>query len=276
MSNADVTYLKYAMCNSALVATDELRISPLGSGFMAGEGIFETIRVRNSRVVLFDLHHARLAASLKILAAPPGSSRDEFLAGCIQVIAENSLVDGSVKLLIFGEAKSWSELILARQAAYTPAQYEQGFHLKTFPCDLRMDPFHGLKSLNYLRNVQARRKALAAGFDEAIFVNPNQQVLEGAGTNIFVVKDGVISTPPLGSGILPGVMRATIIQKLKLLTIRERDVTLDELLQADEVFLTNALLGIMPVAGVDGHAYTLFVNPVTRSMTAALTEVLGD
>jgi branched-subunit amino acid aminotransferase/4-amino-4-deoxychorismate lyase len=242
---------------------------------MAGEGLFETVRVQNSRLMLFDSHHARLTASLISLEESPGSSRDELHRRCVQVIAANSLVTGSLKIVVFKELAGWTELILARQTTYTPTQYEKGFRLKTFPCDLRMDPFNGLKSLNYLRNLHAKRTALAAGFDEAVFVNPKQQVLEGATTNIFIVKDGLISTPPLDSGILPGVMRAAIVQKLESRTFRQSEISLDELLQADEVFVTNALLGIMPVIGVDGHAYALGGNPVTRSLIAALVKVLA-
>ena len=216
MSNTNVSYLKYAMCEAAVIATDELRISPLGSGFMAGEGLFETVRVQDSRPLLFDSHHARLAASLRSLDESPGSlGWDELHRRCVQVIAANSLVNGSLKIVVFREVTGWTELILARPATYTLAHYGKGFRLKTFPCDLRVDSFSGLKSLNYLRNLHAKAHGCRRGFDDAVFVNPNQHVLEGATTNIFIVKDCVISTPPLSSGILPGVMRAAIIQKLE-------------------------------------------------------------
>lgn len=270
MNPPDPGYLRFAMLGGSVVATDALKISPLGSGFMFGEGLFETVRVHSSRPMLFDDHYARLAAALDGLGAGPVSSSAELSARCGQLIAANSLVNGSLKIVVFHEAAGWSEMILARNATYAPARYEAGFRLKTVPGDLRVDPLHALKSLSYLANHHAKRMALAAGFDEAVFVDPNQRVLEGATTNVFIVKDRKVSTPPLPSGILPGVMRARVLQLSGPAAIHERDVALDELRRADEVFVTNALLGIMPVAQVDATACDLTRNPVTRSLMAAL------
>ena len=252
-----------------------LKVSPLGSGFMFGEGVFETMRVQNSRAMLFDAHDARLASSLNYLGAVPAVARGELHARCAKVIAANALIHGSLKIIVFKEATGWSEMILARAATYAAARYEAGFRLKTTLCDLRVDPLHALKSLNYLPNIHAKRIALAAGFDEALFFNPQRQVLEGATTNVFIVKDGAVSTPRLQSGILPGIMRAWVIQMPSLPPFIERNVTLDELLWADEVFVTNTLLGIMPVARVDDTAYHLGNNSTTRLLMAALVNRLG-
>jgi branched-subunit amino acid aminotransferase/4-amino-4-deoxychorismate lyase len=275
MMTADSPYLKYAMCNAAVIETAALKISPLGAGFMSGEGLFETVRVRNSRPVLFEAHHARLIASLRGLDDHPAtSSRGELHTRCMRVIAANDLVNGSLKIIVFKELTGWTELILVRLPFYGPADYERGFQLKTFPGDLRVDPLNSLKSLNYLRNARARRVAVAAGFNDALFIDPTQQVLETASANIFIVKDCVISTPPVGSGILPGVMRAAIIGRLGLRAVQEREVSQDELIEADEVFVTNALLGVMPVSRVDSTFYDLGKNAVTRSVMTAITNQL--
>jgi branched-subunit amino acid aminotransferase/4-amino-4-deoxychorismate lyase len=90
------------------------------------------------------------------------------------------------------------------------------------------------------------------------------------------VKGSLVITPPLERGILPGVMRACILQLLAPPHLSERDVSVDELLRADEVFVTNALLGIMPVARVDATTYDLGTNRITRSLMAALAERLGE
>lgn len=275
MTGPETEYLSWVMFNDSVIATDMLKVSPLGSGFMFGEGVFETMRVQNSRAMLFDAHDARLASSLNYLGAVPAIARGELHARCAKVIAANSLVNGSLKIVVFKETTGWSEMILARPATYEAFHYEAGFRLKTTLCDLRVDPLHALKSLNYLSNIHAKRTALAAGFDEALFFNPQRQVLEGATTNIFMVKDGAVSTPRLQSGILTGIMRACVMQMPGSLSIIERDVTLDELLQADEVFVTNTLLGIMPVARVDTTAYSLGNNSITRLLMAALVNRLG-
>jgi branched-subunit amino acid aminotransferase/4-amino-4-deoxychorismate lyase len=269
MTVPDSEYLRFAMFNGSVIATDALHVSPLGSGFMFGEGLFETVRVQNSRPILFDAHHARLAGSLNSFGAPPPSSHDELLDRCHKVIAANVLVNGGLKIIVFRDTTGWSEMILAREGTYAAERYETGFRLMTVACDLCVGQIHALKSLNYLPNIQAKRMALAAGFDEAVFFDPHLYVLEGATSNIFIVKDRVVSTPPLQSGVLPGVVRACVLQKLGPLAVCERNVALDELLQADEVFVTNALLGIMPVAQVDATAYDLGSNTITCALMAA-------
>lgn len=192
---------------------------------------------------------------------------------CMRVIAANSLVNGNLKIVLFKEPAGWSELILARAPSYTLAHYEKGFRLKSFPGDLRVEPLNGLKSLNYLRNLYAKRQAVLEGFDEALFINPVDQLLEGASTNVFIIKDRVISTPSLDAGILPGIMRGTIVRKIGQL-VHEREISRQELLEADEVFVTNALLGIMPVAQVDEKTFDLSGNAITRSLSAALVQYM--
>lgn len=275
MNPPDAGFLGRAMLNGTVIATDALRVSPLGSGFMFGEGIFETVRVLETQPRWLAAHQARLAASLGMLGAALPAAAGGFHARCLQVIAANSLVNGSLKIVVFKETPGWSELILARPAPEPPARYEAGFRLQTVAGDLRVDPLRALKSLNYLSNHRAKRSAVAAGFAEAVFLDPRQRVLEGATTNVFVVKDGAVRTPPLSSGILPGVMRAAILQLPPPPEIRESDVTLAELQEADEVFVTNVLLGIMPVVQVDATCFDLTRNPVTRSLMEALEVFAG-
>jgi len=259
-------YLRYAMFNGTARETPALRVSPLGPGFMFGEGLFETVRVRDAHPLFFADHHARLAASLAFLDAPPPSARDEMHARCLQVIAANSLRDGNLKIAVFRDTSGWSELILAREGGYGPEIYQKGFRLMTVTGGPRNEPLQALKSLNYLGNIRAKRAALAAGYDEAVFVDAHGHVLEGATTNVFVVRDRVVWTPPLSCGILPGVMRARVIGMLEPAGLRECDLSLAALLEADEIFVTNALLGIMPVSQVDQTAYDLSGNPATRTL----------
>ena len=266
MDASGIDCLRFAMLNGAIGDTAALRVSPLGPGFMFGEGVFETIRVWSSAPVFFADHYARLAVSLGFLSAPPLSAHDELHARCARVIAANSLVSGNLKLVVFRDTAGWSELILARPGAYGPEDYVRGFQLKSVVCDPRIDPLHALKSLNYLGNIRAKRTALASGCDEALFIDPKRQVLEGATTSVFIVKDRMVRTPSLSCGILPGVMRARVIQMLEPCSVQECDVSLDALLDAEEVFVTNALLGIMPVVRVDQVAYDLKGNPITRAL----------
>jgi branched-subunit amino acid aminotransferase/4-amino-4-deoxychorismate lyase len=255
--------------------------------------VFETVRVLDGRPVGLAEHAARLAGSLDILgAAPatndtrtgvsdpgynqanPGAVPAGLAERCAAVIAANALADGSLKIAVFREAGGWAEEILARPSAYAPARHAAGFGLKTVPCDRREGLFLGLKTLHRPHHQAARAAALAAGFDEALWVDPRGLVLEGSVTNVYVVRDGLAGTPALSAGILPGVMRARVVQLLGPRALREGDIGIGELRQADEVFVTNALLGIMPVARVDGTTFDLAANPVTRALMAAVAESL--
>jgi branched-subunit amino acid aminotransferase/4-amino-4-deoxychorismate lyase len=270
MTTPEAGYLRWAMFDGRIAEAATLGVSPLAPGFMFGEGLFETVRVRDARPVFFADHHARLSASLAILGAPPPSSHDGLQAKCLQVIAANSLTDGNLKIVVFRDISGWSELILARAGSYGPELYERGFRLMTVTSGPRNAPLPALKSLNYLGNIRARRAALAAGYNEAVFVDAQGHVLEGATTNVFVVRDRVVWTPPLSRGILPGVMRARVIRMLEPADYSECDISPAVLLEADEVFVTNALLGIMPVGQVDQTAFDLGGNPVTRSLRERL------
>jgi len=275
MSAGDAPFMDYAARNGVILATSDMGISPLAPGFMYGEGFFETVAVRDERPRLLAEHHARLAASLHNVGTPPTSSCGEMHTRCARVIAANGLVNGSLKIVAFRDQYDWTEMIFARCAGYHPEDYKRGFRLLTLSCDLRVDTIHNMKSLNYYENILSRRVALDAGFDDTLLFDSNRRVLEGTMTNVFIVKDCVISTPALDAGILPGVMRARIIKVLPRGSVRERAIDIDEIPEADEVFVTNALLGVMPVALIDRTSYGLEDNLVTRSITAAMAKAGG-
>ena len=262
-------YQSQAMLNGRLFATEALRVSPLGDGFMFGHGLFETIKVQGGKPVFFEDHHARLARSSTELGLGLVPPTDALRERCDQVIAANQLTNGSLKLVIFQDESAVGELILTRDGLYPAESYTRGFRLRTVGGQARAGAQFAHKTLNYLHNITAKREAVAAGFDEALFVDENENLLEGAASSIFVVKEGRVLTPPTDGRILPGVARRRVILSLGD-RVREASVSLNELNEADEVFVTNALLGVMPVAQVDGQSYDLARNPVTREAMVML------
>ena len=139
---------------------------------------------------------------------------------------------------------------------YSRAVYQKGF--AGIVVSLRRNAFSPLplhKSLNFLENLLAKREAEDKGAEEAILLNTQGYLAEGAISNIFLLKDKKIVTPSLNSGILPGITRQTILEICATLKIplEERKVKLDELLAAEEAFLTNSLMEIMPLTRVDSH-----------------------
>ncbi len=239
------------MLDGKLCSAHTARISPLHEGFLYGHGLFETIKVSAGRPAFLAAHHARLSTSGLALDLPyklPLATLHERL---LKVIAANDVTHGSAKVTLFNQGDTVGELITTREFAYSPETYARGFRLQTRPTGRRVSGLTSYKTLNYLENIRARRAALAASFDEALFIDTAGEVIEGAGTNLFIVNDGVALTPPLASGPLPGIARAQVLALLGFARAREAVITTAELLSASEVFVTNALLGVMPVSRID-------------------------
>lgn len=256
--------MSHAAMNGRLVATAELRVSALSDGFMFGHGLFETIKVVGKSPVFFDDHYARLSRSAQALGLVLESGRDQLRSYCDRVIAANELEAGNLKVILFQAERGSGEIVLARAGLYPKETYDRGFYIKTEPTGVR-GPLAAHKTLNYYENIAAKRRGAAAGFDEPVFVDAAEVLLEGATTNIFVVKDGCVLTPPTDGRILPGVVRAHVLQLLGG-RADEGLVSLAQLRGADEVFVTNALLGVMPVSRVDEQVYDVGENSVTREL----------
>ncbi len=261
----------YVVLSGRLLDAGEARISPLGNGFMFGQGLFETIKVLGGRPVFFSDHFERLRRSAGELSLPFTASVDELRARCGHCLSANGLAEGSLKIVVFQDTDGTGELIVARKKTYFSEHYERGFTLKTFPGGQRAGKLFGLKTVNYLGNLQAKKAAQAAGCDEALFIDSTGLILEGATSNVFLVKSGEVLMPPLDGRILPGVARSRMRQLLK--NGRECAVPSELLSGADEVFVTNALLGVMPVAAVDQQRYDLNSNPVTKSLMEAIRKL---
>ncbi len=263
-------FLHHIVLNGDLVEATAARISPLGDGFSYGLGVFETVRVLRGRPVFFVDHFARLQRSARELGLAFATTAGELGGRCVRCLAANQLEDGGLKIAVFQDAAGIGELISARAAAYLPVHYEKGFALKTFSTSRHDDGLSRLKTLNYLENLRARRAAQAAGGDEALFVGADRRVLEGAASNVFVVKGGKIFTPPADGRILPGIARGQVLGILEVGRAHESAIEASALFEAEEIFVTSALLGVMPVAAVDEKRYDLTRNPVTRALMAAV------
>ena len=259
-----MNFQRYVILNGLLLDAGEARISPLGDGFMFGLGLFETIKVLNGRPVFFPDHFERLRRSAGELGLPFTAVAAELRARCEQCLSANGLGEGSLKIVMFQDVDGSGELIVARAKTYLLEHCERGFVLKTFPGGQREGKRFGLKTTNYLGNLQAKQAAVAAGCDEALFIDSAGLVLEGSTSNVFVVKSGEVMTPTLDGRILPGIARHRVLQLSK--NGRECTVSSQLLSGADEVFVTNALLGVMPVAAVDQQRYDLNHNPVTKAL----------
>ncbi|HEX9976122.1 MAG TPA: aminotransferase class IV [Dehalococcoidales bacterium] len=274
---SDIVYL-----NGSLIPRSQARISALDYGFLYGFGLFETMRAYAGRVFRLDRHLNRLARSAEVLGLPIGVT--DLRSAVIATIQANQLGDARVRIAVsIGEGGIVPDpstcdkptvLILAGHYQPYPEQvYEKGF--KAIVSSIRRNsqsPLSRLKSANYLESMLARQEARAAGVDEALCLNEKGLLAEASMSNVFLVTNGTLRTPGPGSGILPGITREAILELAPSLAINtlEDDVRRDELFQAQEAFLSNSLIEVMPLTEIDGKPVgSSRPGPLTRRLAAA-------
>lgn len=256
---SEIVYL-----NGSLIPRSQARISALDYGFLYGFGLFETMRAYEGQVFRLDRHLNRLVHSAEVLGLPIGVT--DLKSAVMATIQANQLGDARVRITIsIGEGGIVPDpstcdkptvLILAGHYQPYPEQvYEKGF--RAIVSSIRRNsqsPLSKLKSANYLESILARQEARAAGIDEALCLNEKGLLAEASMSNIFLVTNSILRTPGQDSGILPGITRETILELASPLGINtmEHDIRLDELFQAQEAFLTNSLMEIMPLTEMDG------------------------
>jgi branched-subunit amino acid aminotransferase/4-amino-4-deoxychorismate lyase len=174
-----------------------------------------------------------------------------------ELCRRNATADARVRITLSGGGHLL--VTVRKREALPPSWYARGAEVMVVPW--RRDPnapLVGHKTLSYLENVLTHEEARRRGCADALYVGLRGELLEGCVTNVFVVKDGKIATPSLGQGLLPGVTRKVV---LEIARVRERRVRLRELWEADEAFLTNALIEVLPIVRPPG--------PVTRRVSSA-------
>lgn len=209
-------------------------------GFLHGRGLFETLRAYSGVPFRLDDHLMRLTASaahFKMRFTPP--DLDPVVR---DLCSRNELDDAAVRITLSAEGRL---LVTARPRKPLPqAWYDRGCEVMVAPWrrDARM-ALAGHKVTSYLENILVHDEALERGCADALFVGLKGELLEGAVTNVFLVVKGKLVTPKL-PGILPGITRKIVME---LITVKERTVNIKELWKADEAFLTNALIEILPI-----------------------------
>ena len=263
---------EFIYLNGQLVRGFEARLSPFDHGFLYGYGLFETMRAYNGHIFRLDSHLTRLRCSAEsvglthsVLITDDG--KQSLKAACVATLAANRLKDARIRLTVSaGEGDmtpdprtcpSPTVLITARNLdPLSPEKYETGFKAAvSFLRRNSQSPLSRLKSTCYMENILARTTARAVGCDEAIFLNEQGYLAEGSTTNVFLVSHGELITPCFESGVLPGITRDAVLEIARTSNIKatERWVQLNELIEAEEAFLTNSILELMPLVSVEGR-----------------------
>jgi branched-chain amino acid aminotransferase len=248
------------------VDTNKASISVFDHGLLYGDGCFEGIRVYNGRILKLHSHIVRMFESAAALRLEPGYTIDEIKEAIRETVAINDRHDGYIRV-VFTRGKGSlglnpflcpkpSVFIIAEKIKlYTDEMYEEGMSIVVakrprLPIEC-LDP--QIKSLNYLNNILAKIEAIDAGVLEALMLNIDGEVAECTGDNIFIIKDGKISTPYTEAGILKGITRQFVINTIAPTlgyTVEERSISLDEVKDADEIFLTGTAAEIIGVSHI--------------------------
>lgn len=250
--------------NGMLKHEHEVAFWALDRSYLYGEGLFETMKATRGFIPFMAEHLNRLFRGMDLLRMQVNLSASKLEFALYQTLHHNRLKDAYLRLMLSRENKEIGSfepgdttnlVVLAKPFEKLPRRfYEEGLKAKVIE-DFRIspDPLCQVKSTNYLRPMLAQRMAQEKGADEALLLNIFGNVAEGATTNLFIFDGKKIVTPPVSEGPLPGVTRRVVIDLLvkNYIPYEERPVTLEELLGAQEAFLTNAIKEIAPLTRVN-------------------------
>ena len=254
--------------NGKLYPKDKAKISVFDHGLLYGDGVFEGIRCYNGNVFRFSEHIDRLYDSARAISMEIKLTRDELKDAVINTLKANNLKDSYIRLIVtrgvgklglnpFNCAESQIVIITDFIQLYSKELYEKGLDA-IIVATIRnhsnaLNP--NIKSLNYLNNILAKIESINAGATEGIMLNKDGYVAEGTGDNIFIVKNNEVLTPPTSAGILIGITRNVVMEIAKEagMTVKEEQLTRNDLYNADECFLTGTAAEIIPVANIDGR-----------------------
>ena len=276
-----------------LVPKSEAVVSVFDHGLLYGDGCFEGIRAYGGRILKLKSHLARMYESASLIRLNPAYDVDEVEDAVRATLEANGLEDAYIRLIFTRgvgtlglhpfKCPTPGTIVIADKIQLYPEElYENGMHVIVarrpripIPC---LDP--RIKSLNYLNNILAKIEAIDAGVLEAIMLNLEGEVAECTGDNIFMVKDGKLSTPSTSTGILHGVTRRFIMREIAPAcghTVEESVFPLEELLEADEIFLTGTAAEVIGVTRIDDHVIgDGKVGPVTRDCIAEFRRRIAE
>lgn len=265
--------------NGSIVGEAEPSVAALDHGVTVGDGGFETCKILDGEVFAADRHLARMDRTLAGLGLP-AADRGVLQQGIDAVLAEGEPIGfGRLRYTITGGPgplgsdrgeQGMSYIVTAGEAA----PFASTTAVATVPWTRNeRAATAGLKTTSYADNVIALKHAKERGGSEAIFANTRGELCEGTGTNIFVVVDGVVRTPPLDSGCLAGITRGLTIEWAREagIEVREEALPMDILMSAEEAFLTSSTRDVQPIHAVDGRGLSAPGPVSTRVQEAFVT-----
>ncbi len=285
----------YVYINGHIMEEARARISVFDRGLNYGDALFETMKAEEGEVRLIKAHMARLLAGIKLLGIPKSGLKklaSDIRAGVLtRLLKKNGLVRGVASLRITvtrgvdtgnylpKKGLSPTIIITVRPVDERHVRKIQSKGVKGILLKGASPALAGVKTVNFLPNVLGRAEAKARGASEGIFIDTKGYLLEGTASNIFIVKKGVIKTPPLSknplsTGVLPGTARASVIKRARAerIPVKETKISTADLLSSDEAFLTSSTMGVVPLVEVDSK--TIGPNGKKGPLTSLLQDAI--
>lgn len=243
---------RFVSFNRRIIPADNSFLSAVSVAAIYGKGVFTTVAFYNSKPFLWEKHRHRLNAAADRLRIDLSDLTGGKLKAALFEVAEvNRLRDGRARLTIFDESpgRVWQSQtnaktsFLIQTADFRAVSQNSRLTVSPFPVNSK-SPIAAIKTSNYLENILALEDAKAKGFDEAVRLNERKEIVSAATANIFWVKNGEIFTPALETACLAGTTRAFILENF---AVSQTKAGLRQLIDADEIFLTSAGIGILPV-----------------------------
>ncbi len=270
--------------NGTYVPQEEAKISVFDHGLLYGDGVFEGLRSYGGKVFRLEQHVRRLYESARAICLEIPLSQEEMCQAINDSVKKNGLADGYIRALVTrgsgtlgldpNRCSNPQVIIIADTIKLYPQElYDNGLEIITTSITRNhpsaLSP--RIKSLNYLNNILAKIEGLKAGCIEALMLNHKGEVAECTGDNIFLVRDEILTTPPLDAGILAGVTREAVIELARAAgtEVQEISITKHDVYVADECFLTGTAAEVIPVVKVDDRPIG---NGKPGPMTKDLTE----
>ena len=254
--------------NGLFTPLSNAKISILDRGFCYGDGLFETLRASNGKIFYIEQHIDRFFESMQQILIELPMTRLELTKVVQETLARNKYKNAVIRLLVTrGDTESNIQIdykkhptLVINIRPYKPlpkAAYKKGIRIMLF--QERANLINGLKrrlkSCNYLSNVLIKELSDRKNYMEGVVVDPDFGVTEGTTSNIFIVKQGQLKTPPLSPFVLAGITRQVVLEIARdhKIPFAEEQITADELICVDEVFITNSCIEILPVTQVDSN-----------------------
>ena len=274
--------------NDKLIDVDKACIQVTDSGFLYGAGLFETMRSCNGVVFALADHLDRLFFSAQALSINNPYDRKYITDAIYQLLQANKLTDARLRLTLTNgpisqadeQRKSTLLITATKLQPYPPEYYKNG--VTVVLCPFRQnpsEPIYGHKTINFYPRMMALNLAHQKRAAEALWFTVDNRLAEGCISNVFLVKDSLLMTPPIRTPVLAGVARKTVCQIALKNSIKlvEKDLYINDLLEADEVFLTNVIMQVMPIIKVEKHTVgNGKVGPMTKKLIELFDKLVSQ